>query len=119
VGFGETTRFIRTLQANGTSAPGRVDTRGGAYSLGMKFVKTMVGFGAAAVIAFGCIVLFGTAMEDAAASAAACMESANNLRECSRIDGAEFWERVVCLAVLGFFVGGMCFIYGQSYRAKP
>ncbi len=60
----------------------------------------MAAFGAAAVIAFGCIVFFGTAMEDTAASAAARMESANNLRECSRIDGAEFWERVVCLAVL-------------------
>jgi hypothetical protein len=95
------------------------DTRGGAYNLGMKSAKAMAGFGAAAVIAFGCIVFFGTAVEDTAASAATCMESANNLSECSRVDGAEFWERVVSLAVIGFLVGVVCFIYGQSYRAKP
>jgi hypothetical protein len=80
--------------------------------------KTMVGIGAAAVIAFSCILFFGTAIEHAATSAAACMESANNIHECSRVDGAEFWERVAALAVLGFVVGVVCFIYGQSSRAK-
>jgi hypothetical protein len=84
----------------------------------MKSAKALAGFGAAAVIAFGCILFFGTAMEHTASSAAACMESANNLRECSRIDGAEFWEPVICLAVLGFLAGVISFIYGQNFRAK-
>jgi hypothetical protein len=84
----------------------------------MKQAKAIAGFGAAAVIALGCILFFGTAIEDTATSAAACMESANNLRECSRVDSGEFWQRVVCLGVLGFLVGVVCFIYGQNYRAK-
>jgi hypothetical protein len=85
----------------------------------MKAAKVTAGCGAAVVIAFACILFFGSAVEDAATSAAVCMESANNLRECSRVDGAELWERVAALAVLGFLVGVVCFIYGQSYRAKP
>ncbi|HEX3912218.1 MAG TPA: hypothetical protein VHW71_01815 [Steroidobacteraceae bacterium] len=84
----------------------------------MKSAKAFAGFGAAAVIAFGCILFFGSALEHVAGSAAACMESANNLRECSRIDGASLWEPLVAMAVLGFFVGGVCFIYGQNVRAK-
>jgi hypothetical protein len=84
----------------------------------VKKAKALAGFGAAAVISFGCILFFGTAMEHTASSSAACMESANNLRECSRIDGGEFWERVVCLAVLGFLVGVVSFLYGQSFRGK-
>jgi hypothetical protein len=80
--------------------------------------KAMAGIGAAAVIAFACVLFFGTAIEHAATSAAACMESANNLRECGRVDGAEFWERVVCVAVLAFVVGIVCFIYGRSSRGS-
>jgi hypothetical protein len=80
--------------------------------------KALAGIGAAAVIAFACILFFGTVIEHAAESAAACMESANNLRECSRVDGAEFWERVAALAVLGFVVGVVCFLCGRSSRAN-
>ena len=71
------------------------------------------------VIVFACILFFGSAVKEAATSAALCMESANNLHECSQVDGTELWERVAALAVLGFLVGVVCFIYGQSYRAKP
>jgi hypothetical protein len=84
----------------------------------MKSAKALAGFGAAAVIAFGCILFFGTSMEHTASSAAMCMESANNLRECSRVDWERVWEPIVCLAVLGFLVGVVSFIYGQSFRAK-
>jgi hypothetical protein len=85
----------------------------------MKRAKAIAGFGAAAVIAFGCIVFFRPIIQDTATSAAACMESANNLRECGRVDGGEFWERVACVAVLGFLAGVVCFIFGQSVRSKP
>ena len=86
---------------------------------GMKAAKITAGCGAAAVIVFACILFFGSAVENAATFAAECMESANNLRQCSRVDGTELWEREAALAVLGFFVGVVCFIYGQSYRSKP
>jgi hypothetical protein len=85
----------------------------------MKAAKVKAGCGAAVVIVFTCILFFGSAVEDAARSAAVCMESANDLLECSRVDGAELWERVAAVAVLGFLVGVVCFIYGQSYRPKP
>jgi hypothetical protein len=86
--------------------------------MSMKTAKALAGIAAATVIAFGSIFFFGTAMEHTATAAAACMESANDLRVCSRVDGTKLWEPVVCLGVLGFLAGVVCFIYGQSFRAK-
>jgi hypothetical protein len=80
--------------------------------------EALAGIGAAVAIGFASILFFGTAIHHVVESAAACMESTNNLRECSRIDRAAFWEPVAALTILGFIVGVVCFIYGQRYRAK-
>jgi hypothetical protein len=31
----------------------------------------------------------------------------------------EFWPRAVAIAVVGFFAGVVCFIYGQTFGEKP
>lgn len=76
------------------------------------------GLGAAAVITFASILFFGRNIENATESAAECMESTHSLRDCDHPRPAEFWEPVVILAGLSFLVGAVCFIYGQSFRAK-
>jgi hypothetical protein len=83
-----------------------------------KTAMTRAALGAAAGIGLACILFFGTAVEHAAESAAACMESAKTIDACSRVNGGEFWARVASLAVLGFIVGGVCFIYGDTYRDR-
>jgi hypothetical protein len=83
-----------------------------------KAAMARAGLGAAAVMGIACLLFFGTAIEHAAESVAACMDSTHSLRDCDRPGRAEFWEPVVILGGLGFFVGVMCFIYGHSYRDR-
>jgi hypothetical protein len=56
----------------------------------MKAAQARAGIGAAIVIAFAGVLL----------------------------EAVSFWERVAALAILGFIVGVVCFIYGRSYRVK-
>ena len=78
---------------------------------------TKAGLGAAVVIALVSIIFFGRAIEDVAESAAQCMEEAHSLHDCDHPEPAIFWEPVVALAGVGFFVGVMCFLYGQHRQA--
>jgi len=59
-----------------------------------KAAMTKAGLGAAGVFAFVSILFFGTAVEHI----------------------PEFWERVAAVAVVGFLVGVVSFIFGQQYK---
>jgi hypothetical protein len=59
-----------------------------------KSAMTIAGLGAAAAFAFISILLFGAAVENV----------------------PEFWERVGAIAVVGFLVGVVSFIFGQQSK---
>jgi len=76
---------------------------------------TKAGLGAAATIVFFSIIFFGIAIEHVAESAADCMDQTRNIDVCSRVNGrTDFWEPLLLIAGVGFFVGVMCFVYGRQ-----
>jgi hypothetical protein len=76
--------------------------------------RTKACLGAAAVIAFVSVLFFGNAVERVAEESSQCMEDVHRISECNHVDPWEFWGPIGFVSALGFFVGGVCFIYGRQ-----
>ena len=79
---------------------------------------TKAGLGAAVLIGFVTILLFGNGIVRVAESSAQCMEDAGRVRECGRVGHSEFWFPIVIVTGLSFFVGAGCFMAGQRHPGE-